>query len=410
VTATGTPPSSAPANTSTPVVRRKRGGGTIVAVVAVVIIVGASLGVGYEQGWFGKGGSKSSTTCGPGTELQGDGAQFVTPLVTTWESNYQSKTGNLVNYPSSGSGTGLTHFTDKELDFAITDNPLSTSETAALPGQALTLPVVGGALAVVYNLPGVSAHLNSSGTVIAGIYLGTITSWNNSAIAQLNPGVSLPSATIVTVHRSGSAGTSYVLSDFLSQDNATWAAQVGKSLSPNWPSLPDQTAAPSNSVLLTTVEMTSDSIGYSDLTDVLASGSSSLEYAAIQNPAHSFIVPTVANTVSAIDDKFASLTQVPSSTGNWYNVSMVNANGSGDYPLATFAYMYVYQATNIGFEPSLEKSQVLLQWVDWVLTTGQMYTNAGEEFYAALPSGLIAVDQAGIATMTYNGAAIPACS
>ncbi|MFZ0892175.1 MAG: phosphate ABC transporter substrate-binding protein PstS [Thermoplasmata archaeon] len=410
MSAASTPPPSDPATPTAPMVRRKRNTGAIVAVVAVIIIVGATLGVGYEQGWFGKSSSKNSTTCGPGTELQGDGAQFVTPLVTTWESNYQSQTGNLVNYPSSGSGTGLTHFTDKELDFAITDNPLSASEVAALPGQALTLPVVGGALAIVYNVPGVSGHLNLSGNVIAGIYLGTIKTWNNTAITSLNPGVSLPSATIVTVHRSGSAGTSYVLSDFLTQDNATWATQVGKSLSPNWPSAPDQTAASSNSVLLTTVEMTSNSIGYSDLTDVLASGSSSLGYAAIQNPAHYFIVPTVANTVSAIDDKFANLTKVPTSTGSWYNVSMVNANGTVDYPLATFAYMYVYQATNIGFEPSLEKSQVLLQWVDWVLSTGQTYTNAGEEFYAVLPSALIAVDQAGIATMTYNGAAIPACS
>jgi phosphate transport system substrate-binding protein len=393
-----------------PVVRRKRSRGVIVTVVAVVIIVAASLGIGYEQGWFGKNGGTKSGTCGPVTELQGDGAQFVNPLVTTWESKYQSQTGNEINYPASGSGTGLTHFTDKELDFAVTDNPLSSAETAALPGQALTLPVVGGALAIVYNLPGVPSHLNLSGNVIAGIYLGTISTWNNSAIRSLNPGVSLPSSTIVTVHRSGSAGTSYVLTDFLSQDNATWASQVGKSLTPNWPSLPDQTAASSNAVLLTTVEMTTGSIGYSDLTDVLASGSSSLEYAAIQNPAHNFIVPTVANTVSAIDDKYASLTQVPTSTGSWYDVSMVNANGSGDYPLATFAYMYVYQATNIGFSPSLERAQVLLQWLDWVLTTGQTYTNSGEEFYAALPSGLIAVDQAGIASMTYNGASIPACS
>ncbi len=380
--------------------------------MAVVILLVAGLGIAYEQGWILRNAGMKPGMCGPGVELQGDGAQFVFPLVSTWEMKYSSQTGNTLNYPASGSGTGLTHLSERPpvIDFAITDNPLSPSERAAMPGQALTLPVVGGALAIVYNVPGVTGHLNLSGNVLAGIYLGAITSWNNPAIAVLNPHASLPATTIVTVHRSGSAGTSFVLTDYLSQDNATWASQVGKSITPSWPAAPRQTAAASNSVLLTTVEMTPDSIGYSDLTDVLASGTTSLGYAALQNPSDQFIVPTVANTVSAIDDKYASLSPAPSSTGDWYNVSMVNANGTEDYPLATFAYMYVYQATNIGFEPSLIKASVLVQWINWLLTTGQTYTNAGEEFYAALPSGLLAVDQAGLATMTYDGAAIPACT
>jgi phosphate transport system substrate-binding protein len=104
------------------------------------------------------------------------------------------------------------------------------------------------------------------------------------------------------------------------------------------------------------------------------------------------------------------MTTLPTSTGNWYNVSMVNANGTGDYPLATFAYLYVYQNTSAGFQPTLEKSEVLVQWIDWILTTGQTLASSPTLFYAALPASILAIDQAGVSTMTYNSAPVTTCS
>ena len=391
------------------VVRRKSTSFALVAVIVVIVIVAAGVGLAYEEHWIG--GSSKSATCGPIT-LQGDGAQIATPLVLTWAAAYATLTGNQVNYPGAGSGTGISHFTTDSIDFGISDSPLSSAQVAALPSPALTLPVTGSAITIVYNLPNVATptHLHLTGQLLAEIWLGTITNWDNSSIASLNPGVTLPNATITTVDRAGSAGTTYVFTDYLSQENKTWASLVGKGLSVKFPSAPKQTAQSSNSALLSLVNGTADTIGYSDLTDVLALDTHSLGYAAIQNPMGTFVTPTLADTASAIADKVGTI-QIPVATGNWYNVSMVNANGTGDYPLATFIYMYVYQATQHGFGPGLVKSEVLVQWLTWVTsaTEGQKYVSGNNLYYPALPTSILENDATGIGTMNYNGAPIPSC-
>jgi phosphate transport system substrate-binding protein len=394
---------------------RRSGHAGLYGVVGAVVIVVILVGVGYGTHWYGLAPAKSTApgACPIGITLQGDGAQIAAPLMSAWTGAYFSHSGNEVNYPASGSGTGLSHFTAASIDFGVTDDPLTQAERTDMPTQPLTLPFIGGALTIIYNLPGLTGHLNLTGALLADIYNGTITNWNDTAIRAINPGVNLPSVTIFTVHRSDAAGTTYVLSDFLSQSSAYWAANVGKGILISFPKAPAQTAVKGNSLVISTVSSTPDSIGYSDLTDVLASASPP-QYAAIENPAAHYIVPTLANTLSAIVDKVQSMAKIPSSTGDWFNVSMVNANGSSDYPIATFLYMYVYQATDKGFSPTLEKSQVLVQWLDWTLsTTAQGLANESQPtqlYYAALPAAILAVDQAGIQTMTFNGAAIPACT
>ena len=205
-----------------------------------------------------------------------------------------------------------------------------------------------------------------------------------------------------------------MLTDFLSQSSGWWASIIGKGISVDFSKYapPTETAVKGNSLVISTVSKTADSIGYSDLTDVLTSASPP-QYAAIQNPAGSYIVPTLANTESAIGDKVASMSTIPASTGDWFNVSMVKANGTGDYPIATFLYMYVYQATEKGFTPTLDKSQVLVQWLHWALSTGQGLADESQPsqlYYAPLPQSIINVDEAGVQTMTFNGAAIPGCT
>ena len=375
------------------------------AIVVVVVLVG----VGYSTNWYGL--EKSTASCASGQLLQGDGAQIATPLMGAWTSAFQKQTNNEVNYPGDGSGTGLSHFTATTVDFAVTDDPLTPAERSALPAQPLTLPFIGGALTIIYNLPGLAGHLNLTGALLADIYNGTIGSWSDSRIQAINPGVSLPSQTIYTVHRSDSAGTTYVLSDFLSQSSPYWAAHVGKGISISFPSAPKQTAVKGNSLVISTVTSNSYTIGYSDLTDVLAA-STPPQYAAIENPKGTFVVPTLSNTISAIADKVASMATIPLSTGDWFNVSMVNANGTADYPIATFLYMYVYQPTEKGFAPTLVKSQVLVQWLHWVFGAGQGLADESQPvqlYYAPLPASIIAVDEAGVQTMTFNGAGIPAC-
>jgi phosphate transport system substrate-binding protein len=273
--------------------------------------------------------------------------------------------------------------------------------------------VTGSSIVIVYYLPSlpITTHLNLTGAVLAEIWNGTITNWDNSSIATLNPGVTLPNATITTVDRSGSAGTTYVFTSFLSQESTYWNHTVGQGLSVKFPSAAKQTAESSNSALLSIVNSTADTIGYSDLTDVTNLNSKTLTTAAIENPMGKFIVPTLADTTSAIADKVTALGKLPASTQSWYNVSMINANGVGDYPLATFIYLYVYQAADKGFSATLEKAEVIVQWLDWVVssTEGQSYAAGANLYYPALPNTVLQTDVAGIATMTYNGASIPSC-
>jgi phosphate ABC transporter phosphate-binding protein len=408
-----------PAGTESPkparplVTRRPRRAGWVALIVVVVVVV-VVLAVGYQQKWFSSSSSAALGSCPTGITLQGDGAQFVAPLMTVWTAAFASFTGNQVNYPASGSGTGLTHFSESPplIDFAITDEPLSSAQRAAMPAQPLTIPIIGGALAIIYNLPGVPGHLNLTGAILAEVYNGNITTWNDPAIRSINPGVNLPSNAIITVHRADPAGTTYVLTDLLSQDSAYWATHIGKGISVDFPPLPGAIAANGNSLVLRTVATTSYAIGYSDLTDVLTYTKSVVQYAAIGNPAGHYVVPTLANTASAIADKVASTGTFPTSTGNWYNVSMVNAGGTADYPLATFVYLFVYQNTGNGYDPSLTKSQVIVQWLDWALSTGQTLANEtspSQLYYTALPASILTIDATGIQTMTYNGALIPAC-
>ncbi len=406
------PASAAPSSPPPATVRRKRSSAAIVAVVLVVLVVLAALVVGYEQGWFST--KKAAVgACPTGVTLQGNGAQFVNPLISQWEPLYAAATGNQVNYPAGGSGTGFTEFNGTSIDFAVTDEPIDPAQTAALPSPALTLPLVGGALAIVYNLPGVTTQLHLNGTLIADIYLGTITTWNATAIQAANPDVTLPDQTILTVHRSDAAGTTYVLTNLLSDDSPTWNTTVGQGISPKWPAAADQIAEKGNSAVLSYVEKNSYTIGYSDLTDVLDS-SPVPQYAAIENPAGNWVSPTIADTTSAIQDKLATLT-LPSSSGSWFDVSLVNAKGTNDYPVATFVFLFVYQALDKGFDPSASKAQVIVQWLDWVISpSAQAYANdtslTSPLYYVPLPNAVVSVDQTGIASLTYNGAAVPACS
>jgi phosphate transport system substrate-binding protein len=401
------PAAPTPPSTPSPVVRRKSNSMIVVAVVAVLVIIVAGVAVAYEEHWIGP---KSAAACTP-TTLQGDGAQIAIPLVSAWAAAYSAQDCNQVNYPGAGSGTGITHFTTASIDFAIADNPLSAAQVTALPSPALTLPVTGSAITIVYNVPGVpgTTHLNFNGSLLEEIWNGSVTNWDSPSIAALNAGVTLPNATITTVDRSGSAGTTYVFTSFLSQESKYWNTSVGQGLSVKFPAAAKQTAQSSNSALLNIVATTSDTIGYSDLTDVLNLDSTTLGYAAIQNPMGNFITPTLADTTSAIADKVATMSSLPTSAQSWFNVSMINAKGTGDYPLATFIYLYVYQATNAGFAPSLQKSQVLVQWLDWVVsaTEGQSYASGANLYYPALPTSVLQNDMTGIGTMTYNGASIP---
>jgi phosphate transport system substrate-binding protein len=363
----------------------------VIGVLAVVVVV---VGSGIPLGWF----SYSPSNCSSGATLEGEGASFLLPLLSEWESAYRANGSDAVNFDPAGAGAGISSLSTRAVDFAVTDEHLSRSEYQTMPGTVLTLPVTAGALAIVYHLPGVAVPLELSGSVLADVYLGAIARWDDPAIQSLNPGVALPSQTIVTVHRSDAAGTTYVLTNYLSEDSPTWNVGPGTGLEPSWPSPPNQQAEQGNSKVVQYVAATPYSVGYADLTDVL--GTPGLQYARMENPAQQFVLPTRSDTASAVAD-WSRNTTFPSAAGSWSNVSLVNSPSPGDYPLATLSYFLTFQAAELGIQSSPARTYAIQQWLLWVVHAGQAYT--GSLSYASLPNSLVALDESAIGTITFDG-------
>jgi phosphate transport system substrate-binding protein len=406
----GTPPSpGAPTPSPRPVVRRKADRGRVLAIAVVVVVAAIVLGAGATTDWFGlRPAATSTAACPTGITTSGAGASFLTTILTQWESGYASASSNKVNYNPDGAGDGITSFSEKQVQFAATDEPVTSQESSSFPGTTLTLPVTGGAVTIVYDLPGYDHTLQLNATTLIGIYTGTISNWDSPKlnVSGLNP--DLPDATIIPVVRSDGAGTTYVLTNYLSDDSSSWASTVGTSIQPTWPTVPNGTerAEKGNSGLATFVDETPDAIGYVDLAD--AESHSNLAIAAVENPSQAYVVPTVADTQSAIND--LSGQPIPPATGNWSAVSWVNALGPGDYPLATLSYFLVLQDPGIGYEASDANTTALVWWLDWILTAGQAALYTSDLYYVVPPMSLVTQDLEAVSSVNYNGASIPTCT
>lgn len=382
------------------------GRGALYAAIAVVVVLVVVLGALYAAGYIH---GPTTSTSKPGTctsvTILGAGSTFVQQLQDEWASVYKTST---VDYDGVGSGTGISSITAKTITYGASDAPLNASQAAAAPGL-LTMPESAGAIAVIFNLPSVSFHLgdslNLTGQVLAAIYLGAITWWNATQITSLNPGVTLPQDQISVWHRSDGSGTSYAFTQFLSDSNATWKAMWGYSTLPNWAGIGVGQGAKGSSGIAGAVASTPYAIGYVDLGEA---ANSQIKYAAVENPSSKFIIPTVNDTASAIADILATTT-LPLGNQSWASVSMINAPGVKDYPLATLTYMLFYQAADSNpLVTSLAYAESFANWLNWTVTVGQSYS--AQLYYIPLSAAVVAADQATIASMTYDGKVIPTCT
>ena len=205
----------------------------------------------------------SSLSAQANIRLTGAGATFPYPIYSKWVLEYTSVHPNIqINYASIGSGGGIRQFSEHTVDFGATDGPMSDSAIAALGGNVLHIPTVLGAVVPIYNIPGVTRQLRFTPDVLAGIFLGQITNWNDSRIAAANPGVSLPNQDLVVVHRSDGSGTSYIFTDYLSKVSTDWLRRVGRGTAVNWPvGLGGQ----GNPGVASTVSRTPGAVGYVEL-------------------------------------------------------------------------------------------------------------------------------------------------
>ncbi|VVB84458.1 PBP superfamily domain protein [uncultured archaeon] len=320
--------------------------------------------------------------------LNGAGATFPYPLISKWSSEYGKINPNIqINYQSVGSGAGIQQITAKTVNFGASDAPLSEQVYKNLTG-ILQIPETIGAVVVAYNLPGIDKGVKLSGDVIADIYLGKITKWNDPRIVSLNPGIQFPAKDIIVAHRSDGSGTSFVFTDYLSAVSPDWKSNVGKGSSVSWPA---GLGGKGNEGVAGLLKQNPYSIGYVEL--IYAKIQGNISYAYIMNKAGKFIEPTLETTANAVAGAAQTL---PAGDASWSSISIVNAPGDNSYPISSFTYLLVYKD-----QTDMTKGKALAQFLWWVIHDGQSYSSGLQ--YVPLPDAVVSLDEKTIKLMNYNG-------
>src|SRR5205085_3301574 len=266
--------------------------------------------------------------CAAETNLNGAGATFPNPIYSKWFSEYhKAHSGVQINYQSIGSGGGIKQLQAKTVDFGASDGPMSDEQLSATPFKVFHIPTVLGAVVPAYNLPSVKAELKFTPEVLAGIFLGHITKWNDPILAKANPGVKFPDADIIVVHRSEGSGTTYIWTDYLSKISDEWKTKVGKNASVNWPV---GLGAKGNDGVTGQIKQTEGSIGYVELIYALQN---KIPFGTVKNAAGQFVKASLQSVTEAA----ASIKEMPDD----FRVSITNAPGKGAYPISSFTWLLV---------------------------------------------------------------------
>lgn len=312
--------------------------------------------------------------------LNGAGATFPYPIYSKWFNDYHKKFPNVqINYQSIGSGGGIQQVTAGTVDFGASDGPMNDKQLQDFKDQnhgvaILHFPTVMGADVPVYNIKDVSAQLNFTPEALAGIFLGTIKKWNDPAIAGPNPGVRLPAADIIVVHRSDSSGTTYCFTDYLSKVSKEWETQVGRGTAVKWPT---GLGGKGNEGVAGQVKQLVNSIGYVEL---IYAVQNKMSYGKVKNAAGQFVLASLAGVTEA-----AGTATMPDD----FRVSITNAPGKGAYPISTFTWLLIPQKIS---DPA--KRKAITDFLHWMVTDGQAETEALS--YAPLPKVVVAKEEKAI--------------
>ena len=303
------------------------------------------------------------------------GATFPYPIYSKWFDVYHQKNGGIqINYASVGSGAGIAQLTNGTVDFGASDGPMNDDQIKDFKEKrgvgVLHFPTVLGAAVPTYNVPNVSTDLNFTQKALAGIYLGTITKWNDPEIAGANKGVNLPATDIVVVHRSDGSGTTYIWTDFLSKVSPEWASKVGKKTSVNWPV---GLGGKGNEGVSGLVKQTTGAIGYVELIYVIQNN---MTYGKVQNADGKFVKADLAGVSAAAAGAAKAMPDD-------FRVSITNAPGAAAYPISSFTWLLIPEKI-----PDGTKREAIKGFLKWMLTDGQEY-NEGLA-YAKLPKPVIA--------------------
>lgn len=330
----------------------------------------------------------SGNACPSTTSLSGAGSTFDAPLFSKQFTVYAGIGCKVqVNYQAVGSGAGITQLLQQTVDFGATDAPMKDADlNSSKNGPILHIPVTIGAVAISYNLSQVDAstHLKLTGPVIANIFLGNIKFWDDSAIAQLNPGTTLPHQAITVVHRSDGSGTTGIFSHYLAAVSPDWSTKVGAGNTLNWPT---GVGAKGNAGVASAVKNTAGAIGYNELAYVLTN---TIQYAQLQNKNSDWVLPSLDSAKTAA----ANVTDIPTDL-RFY---IVDAPGSGSYPISGYSWVVVYQK-----QANADKGQAIASALWWMTHDGQQYATALS--YVPLPANIVQKDEAQIKAMTCGSSA-----
>ncbi len=308
------------------------------------------------------------------TNLNGAGATFPYPIYSKWFSEYHNLHSDIqINYQSLGSGAGIRQVSEGTVDFGASDMPMKDDQLKQaqekLKTKVLNIPTVLGAVVPIYNIPKVNAELKFTPDLLADIFLGKISNWNDPAIAKVNPDVKFPDQPIVVVHRSDGSGTTFVWTDYLSKVSADWKNTVGADTSVKWPR---GMGGKGNEGVAGFVRNLPGSIGYVELIYALQNN---ISFGSVRNAAGTFLKATLAGVTAAA----GSAPKMPAD----FRVSITNAPGKDAYPISSFTWLLIPQQSK---DPA--KGKVLVDFLNWMVSDGQKMTTALA--YAPLPDNVAA--------------------
>jgi phosphate transport system substrate-binding protein len=322
------------------------------------------------------------------TRLDGAGATFPAPIYKQWVADYHAAHSDVeIDYQAKGSGAGITGITDKTIDFAGSDAPMTADELAKAGGDIVEIPSVAGGVAVAYNLPGFNGTLKLTGPIVADIFLGNITSWNDPKIVAINPGLTLPATTITPITRGDKSGTTFVFTSYLATQSSDAKDVIGVDKSGNWPVGQKGDKSDGVTHLLQTV---TGGIGY--IEENYAS-KNHLPVALLQNKAGKFVGPT-SEAVSAAAGAAAG-----KMNGDQLNADIWNQDGQGSYPISSFTYLLVHK--DLAYVKDPAKGRALVEFLTWASTDGQ--TKVASLDYAPVGDAVSAKVAKAIASLTFSG-------
>ncbi len=319
--------------------------------------------------------------------ILGAGSTFIYPFFSKAFSVYNQQTGVKVNYQSIGSGGGILQLTNKTVDFGDSDAPLNGEQDSTIGVPVLHIPMCSGAVAISYNLPGVKDTLNLTPAILANIFLGKITKWNDPAIAAANKGIKLPNTPVVIAHRSDGSGTTNIFTTYLSKVSPDWSTKVGKGSSINWPI---GLGGKGSEGVAGIIKQTPGAVGYIELAYALQNN---MAFARVQNKSGNFITPNIASTSAAGN------IQLPADS----KVSLTNTDAADGYPISGFTWAIIYKEQNYK-NRSQDRAEKVVKLLWWNIHDGQQYCAALN--YAPLSPAAVAVAENILKSATYDGKAI----